>query len=100
MTPLDRTIAVMSRRVKRLSRGIKRAGRCSDEMAPVRKPRSEMEMNTDYDVLIIGAGLSGIGMACQIQREFPEKRLAILERRNSVGGTWDLFRYPGIRSDS
>jgi monooxygenase len=57
-------------------------------------------MNTQYDVLIIGAGLSGIGMACQIQREFPGKRLAILERRNSVGGTWDLFRYPGIRSDS
>jgi monooxygenase len=60
-------------------------------------------MNTQpgqSDVLIIGAGLSGIGMACQLQRAFPEKRLVILERRNNVGGTWDLFRYPGIRSDS
>ncbi|HSW14483.1 MAG TPA: NAD(P)/FAD-dependent oxidoreductase [Solimonas sp.] len=57
-------------------------------------------MNTQFDVLIIGAGLSGIGTACQIQKEFPNKRLAILERRQNLGGTWDLFRYPGIRSDS
>ena len=58
-------------------------------------------MNTsDFDVLIIGAGLSGIGTACQISREFPGKRVAILERRQRLGGTWDLFRYPGIRSDS
>lgn len=53
-----------------------------------------------FDVLIIGAGLSGIGAACQISRAFPEKSLAVLERRNTLGGTWDLFRYPGIRSDS
>lgn len=53
-----------------------------------------------YDVLIIGAGLSGVGTACQIARDFPNKRLAILERRERIGGTWDLFRYPGIRSDS
>ena len=52
------------------------------------------------DVLIIGAGLSGIGTACHIARECPEKSLAVLERRDSVGGTWDLFRYPGVRSDS
>ncbi|MGH8519443.1 MAG: flavin-containing monooxygenase, partial [Panacagrimonas sp.] len=57
-------------------------------------------MNTHFDVLIIGAGLSGIGTACQIQKEFPGKRLAILERRDRLGGTWDLFKYPGIRSDS
>lgn len=56
--------------------------------------------HTDYDVLIIGAGLSGIGMACQLQMNCPGKRFAILERRKNVGGTWDLFRYPGIRSDS
>ncbi|MBK1886583.1 flavin-containing monooxygenase [Marinobacter sp. DY40_1A1] len=53
-----------------------------------------------FDVLIIGAGVSGIGMACHLQRECPGKSFAILERRQSLGGTWDLFRYPGIRSDS
>ncbi|WP_323752303.1 NAD(P)/FAD-dependent oxidoreductase [Marinobacter sp.] len=53
-----------------------------------------------YDIIIIGAGLSGIGTACHIAREHPGKSLAILERRENVGGTWDLFRYPGIRSDS
>ncbi len=52
------------------------------------------------DVVIIGAGLSGIGAAVQIRRHFPAKRLAILEARATLGGTWDLFRYPGIRSDS
>ncbi len=53
-----------------------------------------------FDILIIGAGVSGIGIACRLRREFPHKRLAILERRAAIGGTWDLFRYPGIRSDS
>ncbi len=53
-----------------------------------------------FDVLIVGAGLSGIGMACHLQRELPGKRYAILERRQAIGGTWDLFRYPGVRSDS
>ncbi|KAF0810153.1 monooxygenase flavin-binding family protein [Alcanivorax sp. S71-1-4] len=52
------------------------------------------------DVLIIGAGLSGIGAACHLTRECPGKTYAILEGREAVGGTWDLFRYPGIRSDS
>jgi len=52
------------------------------------------------DVLIVGAGLSGIGAACHLQRECPERRFAILEARQDIGGTWDLFRYPGIRSDS
>lgn len=55
----------------------------------------------DYvDVLIVGAGLSGIGAACHLQRECPNKSVAILEGRATMGGTWDLFRYPGIRSDS
>jgi monooxygenase len=52
------------------------------------------------DVLIIGAGLSGIGAACYLQRHCPDKSFAILEAREAIGGTWDLFRYPGIRSDS
>ena len=52
------------------------------------------------DLLIIGAGVTGIGAACQFQQRCPGKTYAILERRESVGGTWDLFRYPGIRSDS
>ena len=52
------------------------------------------------DVLIIGAGLSGIGAACHLKRLCPGKRFAILEGREAMGGTWDLFRYPGIRSDS
>jgi len=52
------------------------------------------------DVLIVGAGLSGIGAAWWLQKECPGKTYAILEQREAVGGTWDLFRYPGIRSDS
>lgn len=54
----------------------------------------------DIDVLIIGAGLSGIGMACHLARQLPAKRIMLLERRDAIGGTWDLFRYPGVRSDS
>lgn len=53
-----------------------------------------------FDVLIIGAGLSGIGTAWHLGRYAPEKTFAILENRERIGGTWDLFRYPGIRSDS
>ncbi|MEU0506006.1 NAD(P)/FAD-dependent oxidoreductase [Nocardia sp. NPDC005998] len=53
-----------------------------------------------FDVLIIGAGLSGIGTASQVAAAFPDKTIAVLERRERLGGTWDLFRYPGIRSDS
>ncbi len=52
------------------------------------------------DVLIVGAGLSGIGAAYHLQEQCPGKTYAILEARDCIGGTWDLFRYPGIRSDS
>ena len=52
------------------------------------------------DVLIVGAGLSGVGAACHLQANCPQKSFAILEARDAIGGTWDLFRYPGIRSDS
>ncbi|MGJ9413399.1 flavin-containing monooxygenase [Aeromicrobium sp. CF4.19] len=58
-------------------------------------------MSSDHvDVLIIGAGLSGIGAAHRLSTECPDKSYAILEARDAIGGTWDLFRYPGIRSDS
>src|SRR6187200_1957055 len=53
-----------------------------------------------FDVIIVGAGLSGIGAACHLRQRHPQKSFAILEGRNSMGGTWDLFRYPGVRSDS
>jgi cation diffusion facilitator CzcD-associated flavoprotein CzcO len=53
-----------------------------------------------FDVAIIGAGLSGIGAARHLQDKCPGKKYVILEGRDSMGGTWDLFRYPGIRSDS
>jgi monooxygenase len=53
-----------------------------------------------FDVLIVGAGLSGIGAAYHLQTECPKKSYLILEGRNAIGGTWDLFRYPGVRSDS
>ena len=52
------------------------------------------------DVLIVGAGLSGIGAAWHLQKECPKKSYAIIEGREASGGTWDLFRYPGVRSDS
>ena len=60
-----------------------------------------MTENAEFvDVLVIGAGLAGIGSACQLRRDMPELSLAIMEARPVSGGTWDLFRYPGIRSDS
>lgn len=54
----------------------------------------------DVDVLIVGAGISGIGMAVHLQQKCPDRSFALVERRDNLGGTWDLFRYPGIRSDS
>ena len=52
------------------------------------------------DVLIVGAGLSGIGADFHLKRDCPTKSYIIVEARGAIGGTWDLFRYPGIRSDS
>lgn len=53
-----------------------------------------------FDVLIVGAGLSGIGAAVHLSKRCPQKSFTILEGRKTLGGTWDLFRYPGVRSDS
>ena len=53
-----------------------------------------------FDVLIVGAGLSGIGACVHLQTRCPGRSCAILESRERIGGTWDLFRYPGVRSDS
>ena len=57
-------------------------------------------MSEHVDVLVVGAGLSGIGAAYRLQTECPGRSYAILEARDTIGGTWDLFRYPGVRSDS
>ena len=54
----------------------------------------------DFDVVIIGAGISGLGAAYRITERNPGTSYVILERREQIGGTWDLFRYPGVRSDS
>ncbi len=61
------------------------------------KPRTAPET---FDVVIVGAGLSGIGAAVHLQRDCPGKTFTLLEARTTLGGTWDLFRYPGVRSDS
>jgi len=58
------------------------------------------ENKTDFDVVVVGAGLSGIGAGYHIQNSCPNKSFTILEGRDAIGGTWDLFKYPGIRSDS
>jgi monooxygenase len=64
-------------------------------------PLSPPEPGGDLlDVLIVGAGLSGIGAAHHLQQQCPDKRYCIAEARSAIGGTWDLFRYPGVRSDS
>jgi len=57
-------------------------------------------MPEQVDVLIVGAGISGVGMAYRLQERLPELSYAIAEAREVSGGTWDLFRYPGVRSDS
>ncbi len=56
--------------------------------------------STHVDVLIVGAGISGVGAAYHLQKHCPSRTYAVIEAREAVGGTWDLFRYPGIRSDS
>ncbi|HEY1135722.1 MAG TPA: NAD(P)/FAD-dependent oxidoreductase [Nocardioides sp.] len=63
-------------------------------------PASNPAPREHVDVLVVGAGLSGIGAAARLTRDHPDLELRILEARDAIGGTWDLFRYPGVRSDS
>src|ERR1041384_6887203 len=69
----------------------------------MRMMTGDIEHSTDrehVDVIVVGAGLSGIGAACQLKMYCPGKSFIILEARAALGGTWDVFRYPGVRSDS
>ncbi len=79
-------------------RGASTAARRRDTVAPV--PPAASETPDHFDVLIVGAGLSGIGAARHLQAKCPGTSFAILEARETLGGTWDYFRYPGVRSDS
>lgn len=74
----------------------RRAGRKNYPNMPMQTP----EQRDTLDILIVGAGISGIDAAYHLQSAFPRKTYAILEARDAIGGTWDLFRYPGVRSDS
>lgn len=69
-------------------------------VTPQEDARPTQHPGGDYDVVIIGAGISGIGAAYRLAEADPSTRYVILERRDRIGGTWDLFRYPGVRSDS
>ena len=57
-------------------------------------------MENEFDVVVVGAGISGIGAGAHFNLKCPDQTYVILEGRESFGGTWDLFKYPGIRSDS
>ena len=73
----------------------------SDTASPIAPSANAQAVDgADYDVLIIGAGLSGVAAAYHLRDRLPATRFAILESRAGMGGTWDLFRYPGVRSDS
>ena len=63
-------------------------------------PAATFHAPEHLDILIVGAGISGIDAAYHLQKRCPDKSWLILEARAAIGGTWDLFRYPGIRSDS
>ena len=67
--------------------------------ATLERPADAKAAPVDQDVLIVGAGISGISMAVHLQQYSPDRSFTLVERRANLGGTWDLFRYPGIRSD-
>jgi cyclohexanone monooxygenase len=72
----------------------------SDNASPTPASPAAADDDELLDVVIVGAGLSGIGAAHHLQQRCPDKRFVIVEARDAIGGTWDLFRYPGVRSDS
>ena len=59
-----------------------------------------MRATEEFDVVVVGAGISGLAAAHYLRRECPDRSFVLLEKRDAIGGTWDLFRYPGVRSDS
>src|SRR5688572_21709676 len=67
---------------------------------PSTRPDAAQTPMHSIDVVIVGAGISGIGAAAHLGMQCPNRTYVVLEARDRVGGTWDLFRYPGIRSDS
>ncbi len=69
-------------------------------MEPTSTAMPDVTLTEHFDVLIVGAGLSGVAAAYHLKTQLPKKRFTILEGRTAIGGTWDLFRYPGVRSDS
>ena len=69
-------------------------------MAASQSAQDRRVMPSHFDVIVVGAGISGIGAAYHLQQQCPDRSFTILEGRGDLGGTWDLFRYPGIRSDS
>ncbi|MEP7223161.1 MAG: NAD(P)/FAD-dependent oxidoreductase [Novosphingobium sp.] len=71
-----------------------------DNTGPEKLERAQVQEPDVFDMVIVGAGISGIGMAAHYAEKFPGKRYLLLDRREQPGGTWDLFRYPGVRSDS
>jgi cation diffusion facilitator CzcD-associated flavoprotein CzcO len=88
-------------RVPEAKRSVAAAARHLREALRAPTPAPEgADAERRFDVIIVGAGLSGIGAAAHLQERCPGKRYAILEARAAIGGTWDLFRYPGVRSDS
>jgi cation diffusion facilitator CzcD-associated flavoprotein CzcO len=86
--------------MQRLEMRKAQAGRLPMELVSERDSASNVDIASHIDVMIVGAGLSGIGVAYHLQKDCPRKSFAILEARDAIGGTWDLFRYPGVRSDS
>src|SRR4051812_34591537 len=96
-----------ARHIRRLVHGLVGYGRASRKCVTVdfslrlgANRTMEPTRPEHFDVLIVGAGLSGIGAGHHLQTNCPGKTYAILEGRDCIGGTWDLFRYPGVRSDS
>lgn len=84
--------------MRSLDVAVRHAGRMTD--LPRSSHRRGTDLPSELDVLVVGAGLSGIGLGARLGESLPNLRYALVEAREVSGGTWDLFRYPGVRSDS